>query len=204
MTLHHVFFILKRVTKISTALEAPNGILLKRFNERFEEIERDCGIKLGDHKKHIIDFLATVPSTYCKAMSPKNVLVGFIGAGMIDSKSFTWPDINAIMKTCKNPDISTVCVQNTFKDNFEKMYNEQSEKGMLSDDFMLSIGVDHDRNMDGTVAAPKISNHNEASHRSKNMTHAIWAGFRKNRIEEHEKKNEAVDNKTVSLTETSS
>lgn len=194
------FMVLKKVSRAHTALDTPHNHLIERFTKRFNEIEENQGIYLGSHKKHLIDFLATVPSLYCKAMNPKNVTIGFIGCGMIDTETKTWPDLTAMMHTCKNTEVQGEHTQNLFKNNFGKMYEEQMKTGMLSDEFMEGIGFLQDRNMDGSLYTKKVSDHNEGGHRSKNFTHEKMAQKRDERVKQIQAEAEEKIDKAVSIT----
>ena len=67
---------------------------------------------------------------------------------MIDAKSYTYPDINSLVKTCKTAKF-TKEILGTISKKFTSMYNEQVKTGHLSDTFMEGYGFKVDRNYAG-------------------------------------------------------
>ena len=50
----------------------------------------------------LVHFLSCYPSIIGRAAPSSSVASGFIYNGMIDGKSYHWPDYNKILGTCKN------------------------------------------------------------------------------------------------------
>ena len=93
----------------------------------------------------LIDFLSTYPSVVARACPTESIADGFFMNGMIDTKSLSHPDITEILRTCKNK-VSINANQATIHDKFDQLYNEVSNKGHISDDFLLSMGIAADAN----------------------------------------------------------
>lgn len=197
------FLIIKKISKYLSAEDTPFNPLIASFTEKFETLDKDCGIYLGTKKAHIVDFLACLPSIMSKAMTPHNVSIGFLGSGMIDKKTKVYPDYNSIMNTCKNSEITSTRIQKLFIDNFEVMYEEQLKKGMLSDEFLLDLGFPVDRYPNGEEYIYEPSDKNEGCHRSKQFTHKYWVKKREDVIRQARQKkiedNEKLAQKTTDL-----
>ena len=93
----------------------------------------------------LIDFLRTYPSMVARACPTESIADGFILNRMIDKRSLSHLDITKILQTCKkNSSVNTY--QSIIYDNFVQLYNEVSNKGHLSDEFLLSVGIGADVN----------------------------------------------------------
>ena len=67
---------------------------------------------------------------------------------MIDTKSYSYPDLNSIVKTCKTVKFTTEML-GTIGKNFTSIYEEQVRTGHLNDQFMEGYGFKVDLNYVG-------------------------------------------------------
>ena len=93
----------------------------------------------------LIDFISCYPTILSKAAPHDAVTAGFLGNGMIDGSSYTYPDMNSIIKTCKTVKFTNLMLSSVSK-NFNEIYEEQLRTGHLKDDFIEKYGFKVDRN----------------------------------------------------------
>lgn len=166
-----IFKVVKKVNKSTTTNDCPLLLFQAKMENEIDRIEKDAGISLGRKKSAIVDFLTMLPTVFMRSMTPKNVVAGFLGNGMIDEKSYTYPDYFSIINTCKNPIIRTQDMQETIIKNFKRFYDEQCSKGMISEDTFSAYGIPPDLHSDGRQDRTFVSSRNEMCHRAKCMSH---------------------------------
>ena len=100
----------------------------------------------------MVDFLACYPDIIMKSASHKAVSSGFADNGMIDEQTSSYPDMNAIMRTCKSKAF-TKKYEQIIGDNFTELYEEQSKHGILSDSFLEKFDFLVDKKYDGSIVS---------------------------------------------------
>ena len=178
----------------------------------FKKLKQERSLNLSLVKEHaLIDFVSCYPSILARSACPSSVAKGFLYNGMIDEKTKHWPDMKAILRTCKNIKLTEEKEDNIIQ-LFPKLYSEQMEKGHLSDDFLENLGFVPDKNFaDETVRRTAVIT-NESSQRAKCLSHEYQRDLRKkvliannrkqvyknseqrNKVKEHLRLSEIIEN----------
>ena len=102
--------------------------------------------KLGS----LVDFLSCYPTILSKATPHNAATTGFIDNGMIDTESYSYPDLYSIVKTYKTVKFTNGMLGLISK-NFTAIYEEQVRTGHLNDQFMEGYGFKFDCNYAGDI-----------------------------------------------------
>jgi hypothetical protein len=146
-------------------------------------------------------FVSCYPSILAKSACPSSVAKGFLNNGMIDERTKHWPDMKAILRTCKNIKLTDKEEENIIQ-LFPKLYAEQMEKGHLSDDFLEGLGFMPDRNFSGETVRRTAAITDESSQRAKCLSHEYQRDLRKRvlitknrkQVQKHtEQRNKAIE-----------
>ena len=69
----------------------------------FKKLKQEWLLNLSLSKEHaLIDFVSYYLSILARSVCSSSVAKGFLHNGMIDEKTKYWPDMKAILRTCKN------------------------------------------------------------------------------------------------------
>ena len=125
------------------------GGLYRVVSKSFKTWKKQDRINLSLTKEQaLVDFISCYPSILSRSVSPSSVAKGFMYNGMVDLKSKHWPDMKGILATCKNIALTNQ-EEGRVKQLLPKLYEEQMQKGHLSDDFLEGLGFHPDRNYSG-------------------------------------------------------
>ena len=146
-----IFRSIKSISKQITREDAPHLGLQRIVINEFHRLE-NSGILILASKKlsSLVDFLSCYPTILSKAAPHNAATAGFIDNGMIDTMSYSYPDLNSIVKTCKTVKFTNEMLGCIGK-NFTAIYNEQVRTGHLNDQFMEGYGFKVDRNYAGDI-----------------------------------------------------
>ena len=89
------------------------------------------------------DFISAYPSIIVRALLTFSVVKGFISIGMLDKRTLSWPDYDAILQTCKITLIKSA-QEVLVRWKFQAMYKEMSRRGRLTDTFLQEIEFERD------------------------------------------------------------
>jgi hypothetical protein len=132
------------------------------FCRIFKKLKSEQALNLSLVKEQaLIDFVSCYPSILSRSACPSSVAKGFLCNGMIDKSSRNWPDMKAILSTCKN----TKLIEEEAKiiQSFLILYEEQGEKGHLSDEFLEELRFTPDKNLAGNTVRRKALITNEST-----------------------------------------
>ena len=148
-----VFRSLKAISKSITKENAPHIGLKRVVSTEFKKLDSEGVLNLNVKKRSaMVDFLACYPDIIMKSASHKAVSSGFADNGMIDEQTSSYPDMNAIMRTCKSKAF-TKKYEQIIGDNFTELYEEQSKHGILSDSFLEKFDFLVDKKYDGSIVS---------------------------------------------------
>ena len=146
-----IFRSLKKISKSITREDAPHLGLQRIVCFEFKRLENEGVLKLSSKKlSSLVDFLSCYPTILSKAAPHDAVTAGFVDNGMIDCKSYTYPDLFSIVKTCKTVKFTNEMISRVSR-HFTEMYEEQIRTGHLHDEFMEGYGFKVDRNYEGDI-----------------------------------------------------
>jgi hypothetical protein len=114
----------------------------------------------------LIDFVSCYPSILSRSACSTSVAKGFLYNGMIDKNTKNWPDMKAILSTCKNRKLNEE-EEEIIQFLFPILYEEQCDKGYLSDEFLEEIGFIPDKNFACDTVRRNALNTNESCQRDK-------------------------------------
>ena len=144
-----IFRSIKKISKSITREDVPHLGLQRIVENEFRRLENKGILKLASKKLgSLIDFISCYPTILSKAAPHNAATARFIDNGMIDAKSYSYPDIDSLVKTCKTTKF-TKEILGTISKKFKSMYDEQVKIGHLSDDFMEGYGFKVDLNYVG-------------------------------------------------------
>ena len=146
-----IFRTIKSISKNITREDSPHLGLQRIVSLEFRRLENEGILKLASKKlSSLVDFLSCYPTILSKAAPHDAATAGFIDNGMIDSQSYSYPDLHSIIKTCKTIKFSNEMIR-CVSSNFTAIYEEQVKTGHLHDDFMEGYGFKVDRNYVGEI-----------------------------------------------------
>lgn len=101
----------------------------KTISDLLRDYNQKGILNLRENKNStLVDFVTCFPSILAKVATCKGIKTGFLANGMLDTKTETWPDFDAIMQTCKKRSLLTkeniAIVTNNFKELYLHMVNE--------------------------------------------------------------------------------
>ena len=165
-----VFKVVKQAAKMGTAVTPPQRMLLKTIIGAMTSRPDILNLK-DTQKKTMGDFLACVPANMTKAITSKNIIMGFTDAGMIDEETGTWPDFDKLLSTCRRH--MTLEEQQLSHDLkvFHVLYSKFQEDGWISDDLLGEVGYKPDVNSQGEIVPRNAQITNESSQRVKLLLH---------------------------------
>ena len=187
------FMSFRQISKSITRSDIPAVGLQKKIKDKFLELSEKEELELAPLKqKALIDFLGCYPSIVSRACPTDSVARGFLLNGMIDKGSLAWPDIGAMLQTCKNKPRMNAH-QGIIESKFSILYEEFQKKGIISDTFMMEAGIETDRNYLGEEVH-RFSDC-EAYQRSKCLSHDYQRERRKDAVKKavHDKMDNTVD-----------
>jgi hypothetical protein len=151
-------------------------ILVSRI---FKKLKAERALNLSLVKEQaLIDFVSCYPSILSRSACPTSVAKGFLYNGMIDKNTKNWPDMKAILSTCKNTKL-TEEEESKIIQLFPLLYEEQCEKGHLSDQFLEELGFTPDKNFAGNTVRRNALITNESCQRAKCLSHLYQRELRK-------------------------
>ena len=154
----------------------------------FKSFKSNGWINLSATKEQaLLDFLSCYPAILSKCASANSVQKGFVYNGMVDNNTKNWPDMNSILATCKNLKLRRE-EEEKIIESFPKLYEEQMEKGHLSDEFFEGLGFKPDKNYSGKEVRRLAGITNESCQRAKCLSHNYQRDLRKKVILEYKNK----------------
>jgi hypothetical protein len=168
-----LFRLLKAHGKITTC--AAMTPLKRRVSSAMLDL-KDVVILPKAHCGALIDHVSTLPGILQKIATKKIIQSGFVAAGLIDEKSFSVPDLAAIMRTTRRT--LGLDEERNFLDQFPLLLNVQYENGHLSDAVMEKHGLPIDIDGSGKEVRRESTISGESFQRSKNLTHKIQCQLR--------------------------
>ena len=100
-------------------------------------------------RKAILDHIVSCPEIFGKLMSPKTTKNGFIKNGMIDKLTHLYPDMNILLKTCKQ-EFKHKQVDKVYS-NFSKLYSIMQVKGYIKEKVYDRMGFIRDTNYENEI-----------------------------------------------------
>ena len=144
-----IFCSIKTVLKSITKEDAPHLGLQRILVNELRRLENRGVLKLAPKKlSSLVEFLFCYPTILSKAAPYNAATAGFIDNDMINSKSYSDPDLDSLVKTCKTVKFTTQ-ILGTIGKKFTSIYEEQVRTGHLSDQFMEGYGFKVDLNYVG-------------------------------------------------------
>lgn len=177
------FRTIKRMLKYLCQDDYPDNTYLRQMKVLINETLQKKKVNLSQQKREsLIDLCVTLPSILAKGVGSRIVQKGFVETGMICEKTKTWPDFFKILQTCNNKDIGKAVMVQKIINDFPAMFEEQMEKGQLTDEFLLGLGYDQDKNTQGDEVHRKTSMNSEWNHRSKTISNDFQRALRKSLV----------------------
>ena len=153
--LSQCFISLRKLANTTICSNIPSIGLQEKIKRKLAELKESGELSLMSIKESaLLDFLSTYPfvvflSTYpsvvARECSTESIADIFFMNEMIDTKSLSRPAITKILRTCKKK-LSVNTYQATIHDKFDQLYHDVSNKGHISDNFLLSIIIATDAN----------------------------------------------------------
>ena len=147
----------------------PVHALRDRVKETFRKLSLDGTLNLKANTKNaLVDFLSTYPTVLQKACPNDTVMKGFIRNGMIDDGSLSLPDLEQVLRSCQNSNLTKEHWDRIIS-NFPALYEEASKEGLLTDEFLTNLGFKPDTNYAGQVIERPNAISCESLHRAKSL-----------------------------------
>lgn len=140
-----VFCLIKSISKSVTNVNLSAFGLRTLLRCEFSKLKEEGKLNLKSLKESaLLEFLPCYPSIISNAAPTEAVACGFIDNVMIDMGTYSFPDYNSILRTCKSP--LTRDMERIVEEKFNELFVEQTTFGILFDSFMSSMGIIPDRN----------------------------------------------------------
>ena len=127
-----------------------------------------------------IDFFSLYPTVLQKACPNDSVMKGYLRNGMIDCKSFSWPEITEIIKSCQNNKVRQN-EWNLLLEHFPALYEYAMREGHLPDSYLKELGFSPDVDFDGNEVTRPSAITCESLHRAKSLSHIKLRKLRESR-----------------------
>ena len=136
------FRTIKTLVKSTTEENLPNVAVKGLFVQELDEAKKNGVLDLNlKDRKALIDHVATMGDILTGVMTKKTVKKGFIVNGMIDKKTELYPDLHAILKTCKR-EITKEEEELVFT-SFPVLYKTMLDKGHIHEDLFTASSNYH-------------------------------------------------------------
>jgi hypothetical protein len=122
-----------------------------------------------------------------KSATASNIRAGFLEAGFIDKKSFSFPDLDQIIYATTRRDISQDEYANVLQ-QFKPLYQYAAKHGHISDEILEANGIPRDIDMYGKEVRRTAGISNESCQRCKNLSHEFVQQQRRDRLAETDAK----------------
>ena len=135
------------------------------------------------HFESLKDFILSAPEILAKSATATNIRAGFLEVGLIDRKSFSFPDIKQIIYGTTRRLIFQE-EYNNLLNNFTSLYLYAAKHGHVPDDILEAHGILRDADMYGKEVRREAGISNESCQRAKCLSHKYVQQERRDRFEE--------------------
>ena len=134
----------KGTNKRKNSTLVPDIHLETIFKRELKRSKDEYGLDLGPRKeKSLVDIVRFIPDLLKISFKREGIIASFVASGQLDESSLSAPDYSKILQKIKRP-IGKDEVKQYILSNFQELYKEMSDNGIISEAIFEKLGFPPD------------------------------------------------------------